>query len=65
MENTLKTLFDFQRFESNDRLSKLIEATESKYMSNMTALSDDDLSMISAAGKTTVDSRRSRDNLDN
>lgn len=50
MESRLRGLFDLQRFEPNDRLSKLIEATESKYMNNVTALSDDDLELVSAAG---------------
>ena len=50
MESRLKGLFDLQRFESNDRLSKLIDATESKYMNKVEYLSDADLELVSAAG---------------
>ena len=51
MENKLRAMFDYQRFEPNNRLSKLIEETESKYMS-MNQLSDSDLELVSAAGVT-------------
>lgn len=48
MENRLNKLFEFQKFENNPRLAKLIRETESRYGS---ALSDDDLDMVSAAGE--------------
>lgn len=47
MENKLKSLFEYQKFENNSRLAKLIRETESRYG---TELSEDELSMISAAG---------------
>lgn len=43
----LEKLFDFQKFENNSRLAKLIAETESCYSK---ALSDDDLDMVNAAG---------------
>lgn len=43
----LEKLFDFQKFENNSRLAKLIAETESRYSK---ALSDDDLDMVNAAG---------------
>ena len=46
----LKALFDYQRFERNERLQALIEDTENRCMN---ALSDDDLEWVSAAGEET------------
>lgn len=51
MEKKLKKLFDYQRFEKNERLEKLIRETESRYAKE---LSDDDLSLVNAAGETGV-----------
>ena len=50
MENKLKRLFDFQRFEKNPRLEKLVEETESRCARNGRELSDEDLDRVSAAG---------------
>ena len=50
MEKKIKKLFDYQRFEKNEKLEKLIRDTESRYA---TELSDDDLSFVSAAGEDT------------
>ena len=47
MEKKLKKLFDYQRFEKNERLEKIIEETESRYKGE---LSDDDLAFVAAAG---------------
>ena len=47
MEKQLSNLFDFQHFERNERLQKLIDETERKYGS---ALSDELLTMVNAAG---------------
>ena len=46
IEKKLKKLFDFQKFENNKKLEKLINETES----SGTLLSDDDLFFVSAAG---------------
>ncbi len=48
MEKKLKALFDFQRFAGDPRLSRLIEETEER---SEKELSDDDLSLVSAAGE--------------
>lgn len=47
MEKKLKKLFDYQRFEKNEKLEKLIRETESRYAKE---LSDDDLTLVNAAG---------------
>lgn len=47
MENRLKSLFEFQKFENNSRLAKLVRDTELRYGAELT---DDELSMVSAAG---------------
>ena len=44
----LSTLFDYQRFEKNPELQKLIDDVENKY--SVTKLSDDELELLSAAG---------------
>lgn len=47
MENKLKNMFEYQRFQNNPRLAKIIADTESRYGE---ALSDDDLFSVNAAG---------------
>lgn len=47
MENVLKNLMDYQRFEGNARLAKLIQETENRYCNE---LNDDDLELVNAAG---------------
>lgn len=47
MENRLKALFDYQKFENNESLNALIMETQARLG---TELSDDALSMVSAAG---------------
>lgn len=47
MENKLKKLFDFQKFEKNGKLEKQVGETESRYAAE---LSDDELSLVNAAG---------------
>ena len=48
MEKKLKKLFDYQRFEKNERLEKIINETENQYGEELT---DYDLSLIDAAGE--------------
>lgn len=48
MENKLKSLFEYQKFEGNSRLAAIIADTESRLGSE---ISDDDLFMVSAAGE--------------
>ena len=49
MENRLKKLFDYQRFEKNRKLEELIRETESR---DAVELSDDSLAFVNAAGPT-------------
>ena len=55
MEKKLKKLFDYQRFEKNERLEKIIKETESRYGGE---LSDDELSFVNAAGEPTAPTRK-------
>lgn len=48
-EKTLLALFDYQLFENEPSLRKLIDEVENEYG---TEISDDDLSLVSAAGET-------------
>lgn len=51
MDNILKKLFDFQRFQGNDRMETLISETESRYGETSKGLSDEELDFINAAGE--------------
>lgn len=51
MENKLKMLFEYHKFEKNARLESLIEETHSRYGK---ALSEEDLEMVAAAGEITT-----------
>lgn len=48
MEKIIKKLFDFQRFEGNERLERLISETEIK---DIRELSEEELGLVSAAGE--------------
>lgn len=48
-EKTLSALFDYQLFENDPSLRKLIDEVENEYG---TEIPDDDLSSVSAAGET-------------
>ena len=50
MENKLARLFDYQKYEPNDKLSSIIKDVEARYPDDIKAMSDDELSMLSAAG---------------
>lgn len=54
MENFLKGMFDFQRFQPNPRLNSLIEETRSR----CGILSDDDLELVNAAGDIHAEAAR-------
>lgn len=51
MEKRLSRLFDYQRFEKSEKLGKLIQETECRCVN---ALSEDELSLVSAAGEFTM-----------
>ena len=48
----LRLIFEYQRFENNSRLARIISETENRYG---TELSDSDLEFISAAGEINPD----------
>ena len=47
MEQKLKRLFDYQKFQKNPRLEAMLTEAEGRYQGS---LSDDALEMVSAAG---------------
>jgi hypothetical protein len=52
MENKLRQVFEYQRFENNSRLSSMLaEALERNGFSNEGELSDDDAGLLNAAGQ--------------
>ena len=57
MDKTLSRLFDYQKFENNARLAKMIAETEARY-DGIDALSDEDLTNVSAAGEQTIPTTR-------
>lgn len=58
MENKLKSLFEFQRFEQNKRLAKLISETEAR---QAVEISDDDLELVAAAGDAFASNKEDED----
>ncbi len=50
MESKISRLFDYQKFEPNSKLDKLIQDVESRYSLDDNMLSDDELGMVNAAG---------------
>lgn len=48
MEQKLKRLFDYQKFQNNPRLEAMLQEAEGRYAGS---LSDDDLELVSAAGE--------------
>lgn len=59
-EKTLSALFDYQLFENEPSLRKLIDEVENEYG---TEISDDYLSLVSAAGET-MSAEKHRDKKD-
>lgn len=51
MDNLLKKLFDFQRFQRNEHVEMLISETESRYGEVPKGLSDEELDFVNAAGE--------------
>ncbi len=50
MEKKIARLFDYQKYAANKDLSDIIGDVESRYSLDSMELSDDDLSLVSAAG---------------
>lgn len=61
MEKKLKVLFDYQHFERNAHLAKLISETESQYARE---LSDEDLTLVNAAGELDMIGAATRQSTD-
>ena len=62
MEQSLRRLFDYQRFESNPRLKKMLDDALGRYdFSDEGEISDDDAELLNAAGSTVVDPWRDRE----
>ncbi|MCR5404969.1 MAG: hypothetical protein K6E91_14290 [Butyrivibrio sp.] len=54
MESKLARMFDYQKYESNSRLDRIIRDVESRYSDGMEVMSDDELGMLNAAGTTEI-----------
>lgn len=54
MENKLARLFDYQKYEHNSRLDRIISDVESRYSDGMELMSDDELGMLNAAGNISI-----------
>lgn len=52
MDKELKGLFNFQHFQGNDKLNKVISATLDRY--GMEEIELDDLDMVNAAGNANL-----------
>ncbi len=50
MEKKIARLFDYQKYAANKDLADIISDVESRYSLDKVELSDDDLSLVSAAG---------------
>ncbi len=57
MENKLKALFDFQKFQGNTRLANMIVKAEQSLNSE---LNDDELSFVAAAGETDIQNKEDK-----
>ncbi len=61
MESLLKDLFDYQKFEHNEKLAEFINEIDNAGFSS--ELSDDDLFLVAAAG--TLDTIAADEDIDN
>ena len=62
MERTLKSLFDFQKFEGNSDLQKVIDSTHSRYA--VRELSLDEMEWVAAAGIPEINNRKTGKDAD-
>ena len=63
MEKKLSRLFDYQKYEPNDKLASIIKDVESRYSDDIQVLSDDELGMLNAAGVVDAFAKRSETKL--
>lgn len=61
MEKKLKQMFDYQAFSGNKEIDRMLKEAETRYGS---ALSDDDLFFVSAAGTDIDLDREKKDQKD-
>ena len=62
MENTVRRMFDYQRFENNPRLKAMLSDALSRYsFPDEGELSDDDAGLLNAAGTTVADPKREKE----
>ncbi|WP_026518693.1 hypothetical protein [Butyrivibrio sp. MC2021] len=55
MEKKISKLFDFQKYEPNEKLAGVIQDVEARYPdTKANALSDDELSFVAAAGNPSL-----------
>ena len=50
MEKKLRALFDFQKYEQNEDLQKVIDRVHARYSGRARMLSDDEADLVAAAG---------------
>ena len=50
MERKLRALFDFQKYEQNADLQKVIDRVHARYNTKAQLLDDDDVEFVNAAG---------------
>ena len=50
MEKKLRALFDFQKYEQNEDLQKVIDRVHARYSGSARMLSDDEADLVAAAG---------------
>ena len=63
IEQRLRGIFDYQRFENNDRLSAMLSDALARYdFSDEGELSDDDAGLLNAAGTIVSDPKTDRGN---
>lgn len=58
MDKKLKSMFEFQRFQNNPRLAKIIAETEQRYAGEV---SDEDLDFVAAAGVNPFENEEDED----
>lgn len=62
MDSTLRKMFNYQQFENNPRLKKMLGDALSRYnFSDEGEISDDDVGLLNAAGSQVADPKRDKE----
>ena len=62
MENTLRRMYEYQRFENNPRLKEMLNDALSRYsFPEECELSDDEAGLLNAAGTQVADPKRGKE----